>query len=93
DIRNFLNIQQVSAVLAPPKAVEALLGNAYSAGSAGPEESISSIIESLQNDPDLNKHANHRDTSIDLDDIEEMASSTPVRKLINMVLLMAIRDR
>src|SRR5216117_250593 len=34
-----------------------------------------------------------RETSIDLDDLAEMANSAPVRKLINMVLLMAIRDK
>ena len=34
-----------------------------------------------------------RETSIDLDDLHEMANSAPVRKLINMVMLMAIRDK
>src|SRR4029077_17368899 len=33
-----------------------------------------------------------RETSIDLEDLGEMANAAPVRKLINMVLLMAIRD-
>src|SRR4029077_16477226 len=33
-----------------------------------------------------------RETSIDLEGLEEMAHAAPVRKLINMVLLMAIRD-
>ena len=31
--------------------------------------------------------------SIDLDSMEEMADSTPVRKLLNLILLKAIQDR
>ena len=34
-----------------------------------------------------------RETSIDLDDMMEMADAAPVRKLINMVLLLAIKDQ
>jgi len=33
-----------------------------------------------------------KETSIDLESLTEMAEAAPVRKLINMVLLMAIRD-
>src|SRR5260370_7414329 len=33
-----------------------------------------------------------KETSIDLESLTEMADAAPVRKLINMVLLMAIRD-
>jgi type IV pilus assembly protein PilB len=90
DIRNFLGIRQVSAVLAPQSAVDALMQKAYDAG-GGSEESIASIIAGLESDPDIGKSM-RRETSIDLDDLQEMANSAPVRKLINMVLLMAIRD-
>ncbi len=95
DIKNFLGIPQVSAVLAPPSAVMALMQKAYSSvAGGGAEESISSIIKALENDPDFaNLGAGKRETSIDLDDLAEMANSAPVRKLINMVLLMAIRDQ
>jgi type IV pilus assembly protein PilB len=96
DIRNFLGIRTVNAVLAPNAAVEELMKRSYSkattAGGAG-EESIASIIAALESDPELSKNANRRETSIDLESIEEMANAAPVRKLINMVLLMAIRDR
>jgi type IV pilus assembly protein PilB len=95
DIRNFLGITEVKAVLAPPKAVEELTAKAYGVGGAGggaDEESIASIIKELEGDADLNKAAMKRETSIDLNSIEEMAHSAPVRKLINMVMLMAIRD-
>jgi len=90
DIRNFLGIRQVNAVLAPQSAIDALMKRAYAAG--GPEESIASIISQLESDPELAGKSVKRETSIDLDDLTEMANSAPVRKLINMVLLMAIRD-
>jgi type IV pilus assembly protein PilB len=95
DIRNFLGIRTVNAVLAPPKAVDELMKKAYSAGgggAGGEEESIAAIIAQLESDPDLGGAAGRRENSIDLDDLTEMANSAPVRKLINMVLLMAIRD-
>ena len=94
DIRNFLGIRTVNAVLAPAAAVEDLMKRSYSKVSAsGQEESIASIIAQLESDPDLSRAANKRETSIDLEDINEMANAAPVRKLINMVLLMAIRDQ
>jgi len=88
DIRNFLGIQQVQAVLAPLKKIEAALTKAYSATE---EESIHSIIASLETES-ADITSTRRETSIDLHDMEEMANAAPVRKLINMVLLMAIRD-
>ena len=90
DIRNFLGIRQVQAVLAPAHAVEALMKKAY--GGPGAEESISTLIAQLENDKELGKKSIRRETSIDLQDLQEVANSQPVRKLINMVLLMAIRD-
>ncbi len=92
DIRNFLGIRTVNAVLAPPKAVEALMQKAYVGGD---EESIANIISQLEADPEIGAKsvALKRETSIDLDDMMEVANAAPVRKLINMVLLMAIRDK
>ena len=95
DIKNFLGIPNVIAVLASPAAVTALMEKSYKSGSAGAggaEESIISIIRALEADPDFASAGNKRETSIDLDDLAELANSAPVRKLINMVLLMAIRD-
>ncbi|MFO0936630.1 MAG: ATPase, T2SS/T4P/T4SS family [Gemmataceae bacterium] len=90
DIRNFLGIRQVTAVLAPNSAVTNLMQKAYQGGPAE-EESIANIISQLESDPDF-ANAGRRDTSIDLDDMMEIANAAPVRKLINMVLLMGIRD-
>lgn len=90
DIRNFLGIRQVVAVLAPQAAVQNLMQKAYQGGPAE-EESIANIIAQLESDPDIG-NSGRRETSIDLDDMMEIANAAPVRKLINMVLLMGIRD-
>lgn len=90
DIRNFLGIRQVNAVLAPSAAVQGLMQKAYQGGPAD-EESIANIIAQLESDPDF-ASSGRRETSIDLDDMMEIANAAPVRKLINMVLLMGIRD-
>jgi len=90
DIRNLLGIHTVTPVLAPHAQVETLLERAYSG--APEEESISGLIASLENDPKKGKKKKGKETSIDLDDEKELANSAPVRKLINMVLLMSIRD-
>jgi len=87
DIRNFYGIQQVQAVLAPPQKIEEALAKAYSTTK---EETIGDLIASLESDTSLG--STRRETSIDLEDLGEMANAAPVRKLINMVLLMAIRD-
>ena len=86
DLRNFLGIQQVEAVLAPPKVIEEAIQKAY----LGKGDDIATLIAELNADTTL--QVNRRETSIDLDDLMEIADAAPVRKLINMVLLMAIRD-
>jgi type IV pilus assembly protein PilB len=87
DLRNLLGIAEVNAQLAPPKIIADLLTKAY----AGKEESIIDLIAALEADPDLKRHG--KETSIDLDDMMEMAEAAPVRKLINMVFLLAIKDK
>jgi type IV pilus assembly protein PilB len=87
DIRNFLGIMKVEACLAPPKKIEEAIGKAYSTEQ---EETLGQLIASMENDETLGKV--RRETSIDLDELEELTNAAPVRKLINMVLLMGIRD-
>lgn len=96
DIRSFLGIASITAVLAPPSQIQSLFDKAYKGGTASAtgadvEQSVADIIKAMEADPEMGK-ATKRETSIDLDDLAEMANSAPVRKLINMVLLMAIRD-
>jgi len=57
-------------------------------------ESIESLIRDLEEDDDL-KSATERlggDGPINIDNINELVDSAPVRKLLNMVLLLAIKD-
>ncbi|MCS7168631.1 MAG: type II secretion system ATPase GspE [Gemmatales bacterium] len=89
DLRNFLGVKQVVPVLASAKALQEAIPKAY----AGKEESIIDIIQQLERDPEIGKHLRQRETSIDLDSLQELQDAAPVRKLINMVLLMAIKDR
>ena len=58
-------------------------------------DSVESLVNMLETDTELEalaKAAASRDGPISLDDIEALSESAPVRKLLNMVLLMAIRD-
>ena len=57
-------------------------------------ESIEKIISDLENDDDLKKatEALSADGPINLSDVNELVESAPVRKLLNMVLLLAIKD-
>jgi len=86
DLRNLLGIKNVQACLAPARTVEEAIVRYYS----GKEESIVEIIQSLETDGKL--RSGHRETSIDMEELIEQSESAPVRKLINMVFLMAIRD-
>src|SRR5262249_41020974 len=86
DLRNFLGVKEVTAAVAPPKAIADALAKAY----AGKEESIVDIIQQLESDPELGPRRN--ESSIDLESLMEIQDAAPVRKLINMVFLLAIRD-
>jgi type IV pilus assembly protein PilB len=87
DLRNLLGLTEVVAQLAPQAQLTEALAKAY----AGKEESIVDIINELEKDPDVSRGKRQKETSIDLD--AEIADTAPVRKLINMVFLLAIRDR
>jgi type IV pilus assembly protein PilB len=87
DLRNLLNVSEVQALLAPAKAINDLMARFY----AGKEESIIDLIQELENNPELGSR--RAETSIDLEDVMEMAEAAPVRKLINMVFLLGIRDK
>jgi type IV pilus assembly protein PilB len=86
DLRNFLGVKEVQAQVTTAKAIEEATKRAY----AGKEESIMDIINQLEGDPDLAGRRN--ESSIDLESLMEIQDAAPVRKLINMVFLLAIRD-
>ena len=60
---------------------------------AGHHESIQDVVKQIEQDKGLSKMAGRNENTIDLEAIEEMAEAAPVRKLLNMVLLLAIKDK
>jgi type IV pilus assembly protein PilB len=90
DLRNLLSVNEVHAQLASPKIIEEYLKKIY----AGKEESILDVLQAIEQDPKLQARGGPgREMSIDLDGILEMANEAPVRKLINMIFLMGIKDK
>jgi type IV pilus assembly protein PilB len=89
DLRNMQGLQEVIPVLAPPAAIAEVMARAYQ----GKEESIVDIINALAQDDEEGGGPMMRETSIDLDKLIEEADAAPVRKLLNMVMLLAIKDR
>ena len=57
-------------------------------------EDMTKIIKGLEDDEELKAAMEglDKDGPINMDDIDEMVDSAPVRKLLNMVLLLAIKD-
>lgn len=88
DLRSMLGIQQVIACLTMPAVLTEALAKCY----LGKEESIMDIINALNAD-DAEEGGRVRETSIDLDKLIEEADAAPVRKLLNMIMLLAIKDR
>lgn len=79
---------KVEAVVASPDQVDALLSKYYAK-----EESIQDAVSALASDSKLSELGTHSDQSIDLDAVIEAADDNQVIKLLNLVLLQAIRDR
>lgn len=88
DLKNLLNLSEVVALLAPPSAIAEALAKLY----AGKEESITDILNEIEKSSDLSKKRGG-ETSIDLESLMEISEAAPVRKLINMVFLLGIRDK
>ncbi|MCB9846370.1 MAG: Flp pilus assembly complex ATPase component TadA [Phycisphaeraceae bacterium] len=77
----------VEAVVADAEAVDALLAKHYAK-----RESVVDVISTLASDSKFQVLAN-RGESIDLDAVMEAAEDNQVIKLLNLVLLQAIKDR
>src|SRR3569623_3397049 len=60
---------------------------------AGHQESIEDVVKQIESDKGLSQNSHRHENTIDLEAIEEMAEAAPVRKLLNMVLLLAIKDK
>ncbi len=78
----------VRAVVAPAAQVEKKIQAYYGQD----EESLSSLVAELAEDSDLEQLA-ERSGSIDLEELLEMADDNKVKRLLNLVLLQAIKDR
>jgi type IV pilus assembly protein PilB len=88
ELRTFLGYN-IGVVVATEPAVLAALDRYYGENT----ESVESIVSDLENDEELAKAvAAAEGGSVDLTSVEALADSAPVRKLLNMVLLLAIKD-
>ena len=87
-LRLFLGVD-VKGAVASEADVMAAIERLYT----GHHESIQDVVKQIEQDKGLAKLANRNPNTIDLEAIEEMAEAAPVRKLLNMVLLLAIKDK
>jgi len=78
----------VEAVVASPQSIDALIKKYFSKG-----ESMLDVVNALASDEKLKEIGSHSDQSIDLDAVMDAAGDNQVIKLLNLVLLQAIRDR
>jgi type IV pilus assembly protein PilB len=87
-LQSFVGVP-IKGVIAAESDVLAAIARLY----AGKQESIGDVVKAIEADKGLNQYSNRNENTIDLELIEEMAEAAPVRKLLNMVLLLAIRDK
>jgi type IV pilus assembly protein PilB len=89
ELRTFLGFN-IRVVVTTEAAMTAALERYYGEST----DSVESIVSALEDDAELAKAAAgiSADGPINLDDVTALADSAPVRKLLNMVLLMAIRE-
>lgn len=87
DLRSLMGYT-VDAKIADGEQIEKLIAKHYTAAAQG----LSDILQDLNQDESL-KDLKNRGESIDLESLKEAADSNPVRKLINLVLLQAIKDK
>ncbi len=89
ELRTFLGYE-IRVVVSSEREILQALDRYYAADN----ESVESLVSDMEEDEELAKAAEAIDQEgpIDLTSVEALADSAPVRKLLNMVLLLAIRD-
>ena len=89
ELRVFLGYE-IRVVVATDAEIDKAIETFYS----GEVDTVESIVEELEEDQDLAEASKGllNDGPIDLTSAEAMADSAPVRKLLNLVLLMAIKE-
>ena len=86
ELRTFLGLD-IEMVVATEREIKASIDRFYSS------ESVEKIVAELAADEELFAAASKLDVDkFDLDGLEALADSAPVRKLLNLVLLLAIKD-
>lgn len=89
ELRTFLGFN-IKLLVSSESSINAALERYYGENT----ESVESIVEALEDDTELAAAAAAlaAEGPIDLTSVEALADSAPVRKLLNMVLLLAIKD-
>jgi type IV pilus assembly protein PilB len=80
---------KVTAKITDHEALEKCLAKYYETQQ---DNNINELIDEIQGDSFLAEF-DGRNQSIDLDELKELSESNPVKKLLNLVLLQAIRDK
>ena len=88
DLRTLMGFK-ITARITDPDALEKALSKYYEEQQ---ESNINELIDEIQGDSFLAEFEG-RNQSIDLDELKELSESNPVKKLLNLVLLQAIRDK
>jgi type IV pilus assembly protein PilB len=88
DLRTLMGFN-VTAKMTDRDGLEAALTKYYETSQ---DENITELIDEIQSDAFLAEF-DGRNQSIDLDELKELSESNPVKKLLNLVLLQAIRDK
>ncbi|MBL9123814.1 MAG: Flp pilus assembly complex ATPase component TadA [Planctomycetaceae bacterium] len=89
ELRNFLGYD-IRAVVATERDIKNALDRYYTED----KESVETLVQDMEEDEDLAAAAAAigKEGPIELSSVEALADSAPVRKLLNMVLLLAIKD-
>ena len=88
ELRNFLGYQ-IRAVVTTPRDINGALSRYY----ASDVESVETLIRDMESDKELLEAASLLEgDTIDLASVEALSESAPVRKLLNMVFLLGIKD-
>jgi type IV pilus assembly protein PilB len=89
ELRSFLGLN-IRAVVATEREIQKALDRYYAASG----ESVETLIAGMEQDAELLSAVEQAEKSnvLDLQSVEALADSAPVRKLLNMVLLLAIKD-
>jgi type IV pilus assembly protein PilB len=88
DLRTLMGFT-VTAKMTDRESLEGALNKYYETKQ---DENITELIDEIQSDAFLAEF-DGRNQSIDLDELKELSESNPVKKLLNLVLLQAIRDK